>query len=41
MEILSEANLFSMQNMGQEYKEALELVKIFASVRKTLSEKKR
>jgi four helix bundle protein len=39
MEILSEANLIPMKDMIVEYEEGLELLKIFSSARKTLSDK--
>jgi four helix bundle protein len=39
MEVLSDADLVPMNVMQSEYNEGLELLKIFASARKTLSDK--
>jgi four helix bundle protein len=39
MEVLSEAGLIPMKAMQSEYNEGLELLKIFSSARKTLSDK--
>jgi four helix bundle protein len=39
MEVLSEADLVPMKVMQSEYNEGLELLKIFSSARKTLSDK--
>jgi four helix bundle protein len=39
MEVLSEADLVLMKDMQREYDEGMELLKIFSSARKTLSDK--